>query len=74
MAQASGDVAPVRLRVKPLSVQDLEANLTRYEGEFGMPSAAFADAYARGEAGDIPEATALDWFMTFQAWKLVSAL
>jgi hypothetical protein len=62
----------VNLKVEPLSVQDLEAELTHYESEFGMPSAAFASAYARGDATEILEETALDWLMAYEAWKLVS--
>ena len=62
----------LNLKVEPLSVQDLDAELTHYESEFGMTSAGFASAHARGEAIEILEETALEWLMALEAWKLVS--
>ena len=62
----------MNVKVESLSVQDLDAELTHYESEFGMPSAVFAGAYARGEAMEVLEETALEWLMAYQAWILVS--
>ena len=62
----------MNVKVEPLSLTELEAELRYYEEEFGMPSSVFARAYARGEAAEILEETALEWVMAYLAWSLVS--
>ena len=62
----------MNVKVEPLGIKELEAELEYYEGEFGMSSPAFAQAYARGEAPGILEETALEWVMAYEAWCLVT--
>jgi hypothetical protein len=62
----------VNVKVEPLSVRELEAELRYYEEEFGVPSSVFVQAYARGEAPEILEETALEWVMAYESWRLVS--
>ena len=62
----------MNVEVVHLTVQDLDAELAHYESEFGLPSAAFASAYARDEVMEILEQTALEWLMAYEAWILAS--
>lgn len=63
----------MNVKIEPLPIRELEAELRYYEGEFGMSSEAFARAYAANEAGEILEETALEWVMAYEAWRLVTA-
>ncbi len=62
----------MNVKVEPMSVSELEAELRYYEGEFGMSSAAFVQAYRGGEAPEILEEVALEWVMAYDAWDLVA--
>ena len=62
----------MNVKVEPLGVRELEAELRYYEEEFGMPSEVFVQAYAAGEAPEILEETALEWIMAYESWRLVS--
>lgn len=63
----------MNVKIEPMSIGELEAELRYYETEFGMPSAAFVQAYARGEAPpEILEEVALEWMMAYESWRLVA--
>jgi hypothetical protein len=63
---------PVNVKIEPMGVSELEAELRYYEAEFGMSSAAFVQAYRGGEAPEILEEVALEWVMAYEAWRLVA--
>lgn len=58
------------VRIEPLRIEDLEAELRYYESEHGMSSEAFARAYAEGESRGLVEETALEWVMAYETWRI----
>lgn len=62
----------MNVKVEPLGIRELEAELRFYEEEFGMPSEVFVQAFVAGEAPEILEETALEWAMAYESWRLVS--
>ncbi len=61
----------MNVKSEPLRIHELEAELEYYETEYGLTSAAFAEAYANGRAPEILEEIGLEWMMAYEAWRLV---
>lgn len=62
----------MNVEIEPMNVRELEAELKHYEAEFDMSTAAFVEAYGRGQTPEILEEIALEWVMAYEAWRLLS--